>query len=219
MNWRSELARLRETLTRSHAIEAFQHFRECLPKTDAELEAFIVWYVQYAYDENFEDWDAIPITVSRLPKEGPIGKRLSSEGYANVWNYFSVQGVDFEAFKQATSLPNLTPLGFESFVVETALSDGRWDLAFRSLTCFALNASRDSSALSAASSVGRLASSVPKEISWVRTSCEKLSRKIAKNEFDRNRLFDWQDEWLFDYIPEGVAGHNPMDRSGGSAAS
>ena len=201
MNWRRELQQLRETLTRDHAIEAFHHFRERPPASDGELEQFIDWYVKHAYDEGIEDWNSQAETVTRRPQESTIGTRLKSAGYDDVWCFFDAHGVSIESFRDVVQLPNLAPVGFDSFVVETALHDGRWDLAFRALICSALNSARESSTIVRVGAVARVGNSAPKDIAWIKVSCDKLARHIARNEFDLNREFNWNDDWMNAYLP------------------
>ena len=90
-----EVTHLRETLSRSHAIEAFRHQRGHDPDHDPQLESFIAEYVREAYSDGVENWsdlDAPRVPITRRAMNAPIGKILAKAGYSSLWHYFEVNG-------------------------------------------------------------------------------------------------------------------------------
>ncbi len=201
----AELTKLRDTLPRSHALETFRHLRERDPSGDDELEAFIEDYVRDAYADGVEDWDTVDRvdSIQRRSMDAPLGKKLRAAGYDSLWSYIAAQGFDgLDRFRSDLDSETLAPIGFSSYVMETATEDGNWELAVRVLATEALNTIRRKPKrdLIAFMAIHRIASDSPKHITWIKTACDSIVDVVQNDSAMLESAVSWDDTWLIDIV-------------------
>ena len=205
-----ELTKLRDTLTRSHALEAFRHLCGGDPRNDDELEAFIEDYVRDAYSDGVDDWDAFDRvqTIQRRSMDAPLGRKLLAAGFDSLWSYFHARGFQsLDTFRSDLDSSTLAPVGFHSFVIEAANEDGNWELAVRVLVTEALNSIRakEKRDVIAFMAVHRIASDSPSELTWIKRACDKIVDVAQKDAALLDAPVAWDDEWLVDLVATHAA--------------
>ncbi len=201
----ADLTKLRDTLTRSHALEAFRHLRERDPDSDAELEAFIEEYVRDAYSDGVEDWDAVQHvqTIQRRSMDAPLGRKLHAAGYDSLWSYFHSRGFQsLDTFRSDLDSETLAPAGFHSYVIEVANEDGNWELAVCVLATEALNTVRNKTKRDfiAFMPVHRIGSDCPKQIMWIKHACDDIVDVVQNDNAILDEPVAWDDKWLVDLV-------------------
>lgn len=201
----AELTRLRESLPRPHAVEAFEHLRERKPHSDAELEAFIDEYVLEAYTDGVEDWDDLGRTalISRRSMDAPLGQELRREGYKSLWHYIASNGLaDLDILRKELNVNSIAPIGFHSYVIEVAEEDGKWEFALRTLAAHNLNAIRQKSKRDVIAFMGihRIALDSPRNIAWIETACNEIVGYVQNNPTVLDGPVRWDDQWLMGII-------------------
>ena len=206
----ADLTKLRDTLTRSHALEAFRHLRERDPDCDAELEAFIEEYVRDAYSDGVEDWDAVRHvqTIQRSSMDAPLGRKLRAAGYDSLWSYFHSRGFQsLDTFRSDLDSVTLAPVGFHSYVIEVANEDGKWELAVRVLATEALNTVRNKTKRDfiAFMAVHRIGSASPSQPAWIKHACDNIVDLVQTDDAILAAPVSWDDKWLVKLIATHAA--------------
>ena len=209
-----ELTKLRETLPRKHALEAFRHLRGHEPDSEAQLETFIEDYIREAYSEGIKKWqdlDAPRVPIVRRSMDAPIGKKLAQAGYSSLWDYFDASGFsDLETLKRDLDFPTLAPMGFTSYVKEVALEDGNWHNAFRALVTYGLNLAPPSfpPSFTALSSIHRISSEFPNDLAWVKSACNEIIHIAEATDGFLAQFFNCDDAWLLELIAKHLGSAN-----------
>ncbi|MEM1069871.1 MAG: hypothetical protein AAGI63_13305 [Planctomycetota bacterium] len=204
------MTKLRDTLTRSHALEAFRHLRGGDPRNDDELEAFIEDYVRDAYSDGVEDWDAVDRVpaIQRHSMDAPLGRKLRAAGFDSLWSYFHAREFQsLDIFRSDLDSTTLAPVGFHSYIIEAASEDGNWELAVRVLATDALNtirskANRDFIAFMA---VHRIALDSPTQLTWIKYACDDIVDVVQQDNAILDKPIAWDDKWLVDLVATHAA--------------
>lgn len=209
---KQELERLRESLPREHAIEAFEHLNERAPLSDLELEKFITEYVREAYSDGVTSWDDLgkATPVHRSSMQAPLGRKLKKAGYSSLWDYLHKHGfTDVERVGHDLDFNTLAPAGFMSFVVEVAAEDGNWGDAFRALLTYRLNQAGAELAKSKSKDLSFILFPIlyvprdfPPDIKWVTPACEAIATRLKNNPDALKKTWSWDDPLILEVMDE-----------------